>query len=257
MLKRLLVLLGLVALARTGYAADHADGPNATQSLMDFSGDITDLYTFNNGSNVVLIMDVGVNATATSKFSNAIQYVFHVAGITGLADNSPFASTVICTFDAAQKASCWLQNGSTTVNYATGDASATTGIMSADGKMKVFAGPRNDPFFFNIQGFRAVTKFVAQNISALVPIIDGNGCPHLDAAGSPVSSATVRNLLTKQTDGSTAGADDFAKSGTAAAPLGVATLTGNVLSLVVQVPAASLTSNGTKPILSVWGSTHK
>ena len=257
MLKRLLVVLALVAMARTGHAADHADGPNATQMFMDFSGDITDLYTFNNGDNVVLIMDVGVNATATSKFSNAIQYVFHVAGITGLTDSSPFASTIICTFDAAQKAQCWLQNGSTTVNYATGDASTTTGILSADGKMKVFAGPRNDPFFFNIQGFRAVTKFVAQNLSALVPIIDGNGCPHLDAPGSPVSSAAVRSLLAKQSDGSTAGVDDFAKNGAAAAPLGVTMVTGNVLSLVVQVPASSLTNAGAKPILSIWGSTHK
>jgi len=224
---------------------------------MDLSGDITDVYTFNAGSNVVLIMDVGTNATTASKFSNAIQYVFHVNGITGLADTSPFASTVVCTFDASNKASCWVKNGATTVDYVTGDASAATGITSASGKVKVFAGVRNDPFFFNIQGFRKVTKFVADNLAALTPIINGNGCPQLDAAGSPVSSATVRGLLKSQTDGTTAGVDDFGKNGTAAAPLGVATITGNILSLVVQVPAAMLTNSGQKPILGVWASTHK
>jgi hypothetical protein len=257
MLKRLVLVAGLLAAGGSARAADHADGPAATQMLMDLSGDITDVFTFNAGSNVVLIMDVGTNATAASKFSNAIQYVFHVNGITGLTDASPFASTVVCNFDTANKASCWVQNGSTTVDYVTGDASAAAGITSMSGKVKVFAGVRNDPFFFNIQGFRHVTKFVADNLSALMPIINGNGCPQLDAAGSPVSSSAVRDLLKAKTDGSTPGVDDFGKNGTAAAPLGVATITGNVLSLVVQVPSTMLTNNGAKPILGVWASTHK
>jgi hypothetical protein len=258
MLRRLaLIATAAAALTGTSRAADHADGPSATQSLMDLSGDITDVYTFLDGSNVVLIMDVGTNATASSKFSNAIQYVFHINGVTGLTDTSPFQSTVVCTFDTSQKVSCWLQQGGSTTNYVSGDASTTAGIGSADGKMKVFAGVRNDPFFFNIQGFRAVTHFVATNLTALKPIIDGDGCPHLDAPGSPVSSAQVRALLAAQTDGTTAGVDDFAKGGTAAAPLGIANLTGNVLSLVVSIPKTALTNNGAKPILGVWASTHK
>lgn len=258
MLKRLIVTAGVAAaLAGPARAADHADGPSATQSLMDLSGDITDVYTFLDGSNVVLIMDVGANATSASKFSNVIQYVFHVNGITGLADSSPFSSTIVCTFDTAQKISCWVQQGSSTVDYVNGDASATTGLSAASGKLKVFAGPRDDPFFFNIQGFRKVTNFVAMNLTALTPIIDGAGCPHLDAPGSPVSSATVRGLLKSQSDGTTAGVDDFAKGGKAAAPLGIATLSGNVLSLVVSIPKAELTNNGAKPILGVWASTHK
>jgi hypothetical protein len=224
---------------------------------MDLSGDITDVYAFTDANNVNLIMDVGTNATATSKFSNVIQYVFHVNGITGLTDTSPLASTVICTFDASQKISCWLEQGGKTVNYATGDASATAGVSSADGKMKVFAGPRNDPFFFNIQGFRKVTGFVAQNFAALGPTLTPNGCPQLDGAGSPVSSAAVRTLLKSQTDGTTPGVDDFQKNGTAAAPLGIATITGNILALVVAVPKTALTNNGAKPLLGVWASTHK
>jgi len=247
----------LAAMTATARAADHADGPSATQSLMDLSGDITDVYAFTDANNVNLIMDVGTNATSTSKFSNAVQYVFHVNGITGLTDTAPFQSTVICTFDTSQKISCWLKNGATTVNYVTGDASATAGVTSMDGKMKVFAGPRNDPFFFNIQGFRKVTGFVAQNFTALAPTLTGGGCPQLDGAGSPVSSAQVRALLKSQTDGTTAGVDDFAKGGTAAAPLGIATLSGNVLALVVSVPKTALTNAGAKPLLGVWASTHK
>jgi hypothetical protein len=258
MLKRLIVIAGLaVTLTGQARAADHADGPSATQGLMDLSGDITDVYTFLDGNNVVLIMDVGANATSASKFSNVIQYVFHVNGITGLTDNAPLVSNVVCTFDAAQKISCWLEQGTSTVDYVNGDASATAGLASTSGKLKVFAGVRDDPFFFNIQGFRKVTNFVATHLAALAPIIDTSGCPHLDGAGSPVSSATVRTLLKSQSDMSTPGVDDFAKGGTAAAPLGISTLSGNVLSIVLAIPKATLTNNGAKPILGVWASTHK
>jgi hypothetical protein len=250
--------LGVVAvLACPAYAADHADGPSATQNLMDLSGDITDVYAFTDATNVNLIMDVGANATTTSKFSNVVQYVFHVRGITGLTDSAPYDSQVICTFDTANKVSCWITSGSTTLDYVTGDASNTSGIRSSDGKMKVFAGPRNDPFFFNIQGFRKVTGFVAMNASAFGPVLTPGGCPQLDASGSPVPSATVRALLKSQKDGMTPGVDDFAKNGTAAAPLGIATLSGNVLSLVVQAPKSLFTNNGQKPIVGVWASTHK
>jgi hypothetical protein len=261
MLRRVLALAGMVAVCPAiARAADHADGPSATQSLMDLSGDITDVYAFTDANNVNLIMDVGTNATATSKFSNAVQYVFHVNGITGLTDTAPFSSTVVCTFDASQKISCWLQNGSKTVNYVTGDASATAGVASADGKMKVFAGPRNDPFFFNIQGFRAVTGYVAAHFADFATTLTAGGCPQLDKAGNPAtvpSSSAVRGLLASQTDGTTPGVDDFQKNGTAAAPLGIATITGNILALVVSVPKTALNNNGAKPILGVWASTHK
>jgi uncharacterized protein DUF4331 len=258
MLKRLIAIAGVVAaLSMTARAADHADGPSATQSLMDLSGDITDVYAFLDGNNVVLIMDVGANATAASKFSNVVQYVFHVNGITGLSDTAPFSTDVICTFDTSQKISCWVKQGATVVDYVTGDASATAGVSAQDGKLKVFAGPRDDPFFFNIQGFRKVTGFVAQNFAALAPTLTTGGCPQLDGAGSPVSSAQVRALLKSQSDGTTAGVDDFMKGGTAAAPLGISTLSGNILALVVSIPKTTLNGNGGKPILGVWASTHK
>ncbi len=260
MRRTLLTAVGVAALslAPAAYAADHLDGPSATQGGTDLSGDITDLYAFTDANNVNLIMDVAANATAgTTKFSNAVKYVFHVNAGAMFGDTSPAAYTVICTFDATQKVSCWLQNGSgATVDYATGDASATTGLTSQKSMMKVFAGIRNDPFFFNIQGFRHVTTFAAQNQSTLAGLPSQNGCPMLDAGGASLS-ATVRQLLKSKTDGTTPGVDDFAKGGTAAAPAGVATLTGNVLALVISVNKSALTQNGAKPVLGVWASTHK
>jgi hypothetical protein len=258
MRRSLFIVLAFVMLsAGRARAADHADGPSATQSLMDLSGDITDVYAFTDASNVNLIMDVGTNSTSSSKFSNVTQYVFHVNGVTGLSDMSPFSTDIICTFDASQKVSCWVQQGGKTVDYINGDASPTAGLTASSSKLKVFAGVRNDPFFFNIQGFRKVTGFVGQNLNALMPILSKSGCPQLDSAGSPVSSSAVRTLLKSQSDGTTPGVDDFAKGGTAAAPFGIATLSGNVLSLVVAIPKTTLNNNGAKPILGVWASTHK
>ena len=260
MRRTLLTAVGVAALslAPAAYAADHLDGPSATQGGTDLSGDITDVYAFSDANNVNLIMDVGANATAgTTKFSNAVKYVFHVNAGAAFGDTSPAANTIICTFDATQKISCWLQNGSSTVDYVTGDASATAGIKSQKSMMTVFAGVREDPFFFNIQGFRHVTTFAAQNQATIAGLPSQNGCPMLDAGGGAGLSATVRQYLKSKTDGTTPGVDDFAKGGTAAAGAGVPTLTGNVLALVISVNKSALTQNGAKPVLGVWASTHK
>ena len=57
---------------------------------------------------------------------------------------------VICTFDngSPQKVSCWVGT-----DAYTGDATSTSGLSSADSKVKVFTGLRDDPFFFNRAGF--------------------------------------------------------------------------------------------------------
>ena len=165
MLRRLFVLAvaGVVAAcSATARAADHADGPSATQSLMDLTGDITDVYAFTRRNNVNLIMDVGANSTATSKFSNAIQYVFHVNGITGLTDSAPLLDDghlhVRCVAEDVVLACSRATRRELCHRRRVGDGGREVGRRQDE----VFAGPRNDPFFFNIQGFRKVTGFVAR-----------------------------------------------------------------------------------------------
>jgi len=234
-LKRLrLVLSGLVVattallLGHHAQAADHLDGPAASA---DPHADITDLFAWmsSDQSKLNLVMDVFPNASANSQFSNSVQYVFHMtANATFGGSSNPV--DLICTFDTTQVISCWLG----TQEYLHGDASTPSGITSADGRMRVFAGPRNDPFFFNIHGFHTAVATVRGAASSLT--FDA-GCPLLDSA----TSAALVSQLSHDDDGG-APHDNFAGM--------------NVLSLAIQLDKTLVAVNGS-PLVSVWASTNR
>jgi hypothetical protein len=222
----ILILGGAIGLKL--HASDHKDGPAVTA---DPAADITDVYAWMSAdkSKVDLVMDVYPNAPTGTMFSNAVLYVFH------LNSSATFGGTatptnIICGFDTAQTITCWVGSG----EMVTGNASVTTGITSASGKTKVFAGLRDDPFFFNLTGFKATTAAVAGAAASLT--FDPAGCPALDEA--------TANALVGQLGHGMAGAaatSDFAGQ--------------NVQSIVIQIDTALVTPGG--KILGVWGSTHK
>ena len=218
----------LLALAPpTAHAADHADGP-VVQA--DPAADINDLFAWTSpdASRVYLAMTVFPFSSPSAAFSDQIQYVFH----TGSAPSFGAAEVetdVICVFSASQSIQCWVGDAA----YVAGDASSAGGITSTDGAVQVFAGPRDDPFFFNGSGFGATTDIVAGAAGGLA--FDAAGCPQLDAG---TSNALVTQLQTEP-DGSPA-VDDFAGA--------------TVLALVLSIDKELLTRGG--PILSVWGSTN-
>jgi hypothetical protein len=137
---------------------------------------------------------------------------------------------VICTFDVSQKISCWVG----TDEYVTGDASQTTGLASADGKVKVFAGIRADPFFFNLDGFKHTVATVES--AAAVLTFDSAGCPILDGP----TAALLRSQLQTDPDGGPP-ADFFARL--------------NGLAIVLSIDKSLVTKGGA--IVSTWASTHR
>jgi hypothetical protein len=217
-------LVTAVVTPRLARSADHRDGP-AVQT--DPSTDINDVYTFNDGNNTIFAMTVFPVAEATSKFSDAAAYVFHTesAGAFGTTSNP---LDIICTFDAAQKIQCWAGD-----EYVTGDASQAAGVASTSGKLKVFAGRRGDPFFFNLEGFNDTRAFVLANAGGLTP--DQNGCP------TNVPFGDVLNRL-QGTDGGTKDAGDFFQG-------------LNALAIVVSIDKALVTKGG--KLVTVWASTNK
>lgn len=231
--------LGLVPnLAR---AADHLDGPAAS---MDPSVDITDVFAWMNGdaSKAYLVMNVTRAADkAMSKFSNTVKYVIHTNSRGAFfADKAPKELTdIICTFSdgTGKSAECWVVDvkGAATLDYVKGDASATSGVASASGKIKVFAGPRNDPFFFNLDGFKNAATAV--NGAAGKLTFDKNGCPALDMA----------------TQGALVGALQSDKAGMKPAKDNFSGL--NVLSIVVAIDKTLLNKGG--KTVAVWAATHK
>ena len=125
---------------------------------------------------------------------------------------------------------CWAGDQA----YVTGDASSLSGITSSNGKLRVFTGLRNDPFFFNLAGFRETARIVTGAASSLT--FDAAGCPAVDSA---TSTALVTQL--QSAPGGGPAPDSFANF--------------NVIAIVVEVDKSILTGNG--PILSVATATYR
>jgi hypothetical protein len=228
LLPRPLALLATLALSGPALAADHNDAPAA---MANKDADIADVFAWTDagGQKVNLVLTTFPAATATTKPSDAVLYVFHLTSKQTFSATASTEVRIICGFDAQQAISCWAGDS----EYVTGNANTAQGITSASGKLRVFAGVRNDPFFFNLAGFRkAVTtvKGAAPSLS-----FDPAGCPQLDQA----TSTTLVTQLQRDENGGTA-KDNFAGQ--------------NIFAIVVQVDKALVTPGG--PILGVWGSTH-
>lgn len=234
-MRKIRLLQGAVALAIAtagplALAADHLDGPGA---IADPAADITDVYAWSEAKNLLLVMDVVPLATEASKFSDTIQYALHLESSAGYGMAGD-KMDVICTFDAAQTISCWIGDK----EYVTGDASKTEGIKSESGLVRVYAGLRADPFYFNLEGFQdTVTTVDAALMMNPIPFMfDGAGCPLLDMATSNVLVDQLQGTMS----GAGAGKNFFAMV--------------NVLGIVMEVDKTLLTGG---PVVAVWGSTHK
>jgi hypothetical protein len=231
-MKRLLIgliggasIAGVALYPRSARSADHLDSPAAKA---DPAADIADEYAFMDGGNAVFAMTVFPLATSAAKFSDAVQYVIHTSSGAAFGGANT-AEDIICTFNAAQAAQCWAG----TDEYVTGDPSAAAGIASADGKFKVFAGLRGDPFFFNLDGFHHAEATVEG--AGTLPL-DVAGCPLLDNA----TAALLRTQLTTSLDGG-APQDTFAMA--------------DALAIVVSIDKSLVTKGG--PIVATWTSTHQ
>jgi hypothetical protein len=219
--------LATTTLATAAIAADHLDGPAVTA---DAAADITDTYAWVDNGKIILVMNVFPLAGKDAAFSDKVAYVLHTESTSGFGVPGK-ALDIICTFDAAKKASCWIGNK----DYVTGDASVADGITSSSGKVKVFAGLRDDPFFFNLEGFKDTVSTVVAAAPTLT--FDKAGCPAVDAA----TSGALVNMLKSTGKGTMPAADFFAGK--------------NVLSIVLQIDATLLNEGGT--VMSVWGSTNQ
>lgn len=225
---RALALFGALFLTTVGDtrslgAADHADGPAAS---LDPAADIADVLAWMSpdATDLNLVMTIGRDVPADFRPSDQVQYVFHVSSRAsyGAAPGPEF--NIICEFDKDTRIYCWAGND----HFVSGDASNQQGIETRDGRVRVFAGVRNDPFFFNGRGFQEVARTVGTVAGALT--FDGAGCPALDAA---TAGSLVRTLGT--------GRDDF--------------LGFEVFAIVVAIDKSLVTTAG--PIVGVWGSTHR
>ena len=209
------------------HAADHADSPAAAAAP---DADITDVFAWMSpdASKVDLIMNWFPNAPATSKLAANVLFVFHVNSKASFAAATTAPeTTVICGFDGSEKLSCWVG----TADFVTG--AKGTILTSASGKVKAFAGIKDDPFFLNFAGVGAVIGTVTSAVPTLA--VDAAGCPAVDAT----TSTSLVNQLRTGAAGA-APANFFAGQ--------------KIQTIVLEIDKSLLTGGG--PIIGVWGSTN-
>jgi hypothetical protein len=221
--------LAVVAVGSTSFAADHRDGP-AVQVTEDIAADINDVYAFMDDDKLILGMTVFPASASDSQFSDAVVYQFHVNKHNSILTPSAGTVDVMCTFDAAGTTfECWVEDQV----YVTGPVGNEAGTASAGGEIRVFAGPRRDPFYFNLAGFNAARSAVT-GLTLLPPFQDG--CPVLvDGMGNPTDLG-LRNALTMPSANFFEGL--------------------NTLAIVIETDPA-LFVDVDNPLASVWASTNR
>ena len=155
-------------------ASDHLDTPSV---IGDPRADIGDLYAWTSpdGKRLNLVMDI-VGHT----FSDKLDYVFHIDSGNRFGHTTATA-TLACRFRSGTDLTCTIGR-----ETAKGDPSDAKGLASEHGRFRVFAGPRDDPFFNNVKGTRAAYDIAQAALNAGTRK-DAAGCPAFDPA-------TVRSI---------------------------------------------------------------
>jgi hypothetical protein len=220
--------------------------------------DINDVFAWVDagGAKLNLAMTVSPFDDGSHHFGSSVQYVWHLTRNETLPTTlatiaAGEESKVICTFASDTDGQCWVVDpAGKLLDYVKGDFSASTGKASAGGMLKVFAGRRSDPFFFNLGGFvlarTALEGSCGTNMPCpgLIPTYATPGCPKISGA----QAAPLYGLVTNPPAADVANtpckagqADCFA--------------TANVMAIAVQVDKSLIVTDD-KQILGVWGSTH-
>jgi len=218
-----LACLGLsLAFTANTHASDHLDTPSV---IGDPRADIGDLYAWTSpdGKHLNLVMDI-VGHT----FSDKLDYVFHIDS--GKRFGHTGASTAIrCRFRSGTDVTCTAGDTDT----AHGNPGDTQGLASEHGSFRVFAGPRDDPFFNNVKGTRAAYDKAHAALEAGAKV-DAAGCPAFDAA-------TVHAVADEWTHTQGGPAKNLLAGWTTSA-------------IVVSIDLGAVSKGG--PLLAVWAATQ-
>lgn len=154
--QRLMMLSLLMALPLS--AADHLDSPLVQ---FDPAADINDVYAFmnpNNPGELILIATVLPLADANSRFSDAVEYRFNIQTLGSGAENviackafGRDGSFMKCELGNKKGRKVFLQVGNQTGNR--------------ESKLRVFAGLRDDPFFFDLAAYRQTVATASPQFS--------------------------------------------------------------------------------------------
>jgi hypothetical protein len=167
-MKKTKMMLGLSLIAISGLilvAADHVDAPSVTGN----AADITDMYTFQGQETANLVFAVNTqgllspNATAAASFNENMMIEINIDNTGDNVEDlviqaikkgdkmyffGPYAPSTTGTSSTIKTSEA---SGSVAISKY-----GATPVTSTENGMKFFAGPRDDPFFFDLGQFQAI-----------------------------------------------------------------------------------------------------
>lgn len=155
------ILFPLALMAPVGMAADHAESPGVDA---DPAGDLADIFLFispENPNRLVGVMTFGGRPAPRSRTDIVycdpkLIYVLNIgrANAAGAFTNTPVIK-VVARFGKSDTGRCGVQLEN--VPGAGGTFSGPTEtILTSSGGVRAFAGMRNDPFFFDAEGYNGM-----------------------------------------------------------------------------------------------------
>lgn len=155
------------------FAADHIDAPAVTGAGSTSPGnDITDIYAFQSpadNSRMVLVINtqglLSPAATATASFPSNVMYEFNIDNsgdnvedlvIQCLVQNGKMRVYGPVAPGTPGTNSTVRTNGPVTEVNVTGYGATSPATASNGNGIKIFAGPRDDPFFFDLARFKDI-----------------------------------------------------------------------------------------------------
>lgn len=274
-----IVAVALAYGARPARTSDHQDTYNlATRS--NTSADITDVYVFPspaNANNVVFVMDVSPLIPAgmgvTKFFDPTLMWQFKIShNATGGPEdqviqfgvNGTTASQTITLYGPAKPNEVGAAN---TFVPATGSVGYNQSATLSNG-ISVFAGPRADPFFFDLFAFFSFLgdRNFSTHSSQSDPgpgnaLFNGNNVGVAAQVAPPYDKSA--NPSTPTFDGFAAGTMSGSGSGAYACSAQPSTdalsdIGGgfNVLSFVIEVPKSMLTTGFSSSTIHVWATVN-
>ena len=202
-------------------ASDHLDSPT---TVANPQADIADVYAWTapDGRHLNLAMTIQGHT-----FSDKIDYALHIDS--GKVFGHTSASTTIeCRFAAANAVSCQLGNADSVA----GDPTHPAGLEGRNHRFRVYAAPRDDPFYNNIKGLLGAYQAASTAIKNGAAV-DAAGCAHFDAA----TTDAIRDQMTHTEGGP---AQNLLENWTVSA-------------IVLSVDLSAVSKGG--PLLAVWGTT--
>ena len=172
-----IVIMGMMSAPKTVVASDHDDGETSTKGR---NVNLTDLYVFREkdqnsaakDDDLVFIMNTNPRSVARQQyyFSNNAQYKFHISRVANKDDIPTGKEDVTLQFEfgapqgnAQQTFKLTAASNGRKIGSATGSTTPLTAnpksapnvnnLEIGNSKISVFAGLREDPFFFDVEQF--------------------------------------------------------------------------------------------------------